>query len=137
MSDDDTPSCGSTSARFGCWTCTVVDKDNSLSDLIDAEFEYLEPLGAFRDRLKQVSNDPHCRSNTRRNAQPGLGPLTIPARKFLLAELLETQAKLGTTLITDHEVRLVQNWWGRDESTSVLREMEKLVQLSAPRDATK
>ncbi|MBX3441390.1 MAG: DNA phosphorothioation system sulfurtransferase DndC, partial [Planctomyces sp.] len=43
LSDDDAPSCGSTSARFGCWTCTVVDKDSSLSGLIDAGFEYLEP----------------------------------------------------------------------------------------------
>ena len=29
----DAPSCGTTSSRFGCWTCTVVDKDRSLEDL--------------------------------------------------------------------------------------------------------
>ena len=26
----DVPSCGTSSSRFGCWTCTVVEKDRSL-----------------------------------------------------------------------------------------------------------
>jgi DNA sulfur modification protein DndC len=130
VSDDDTPSCGSSSARFGCWTCTVIEKDNSLSGLIDAGFEYLEPLSQFRDRMKTMSDSPEYRSKTRRNGQPGLGPLTIPARKLLLAELLCTQDRVGMQLITDHEVRLIEDWWGRDETTAVLREMEKLVQLT-------
>ena len=53
VSEADSPSCGSTSARFGCWTCTVVDKDNSLSGLIDSGFEYLEPLSKFREPSKK------------------------------------------------------------------------------------
>jgi len=35
VSNDDAPSCGSNSARFGCWTCTVVEKDNPLESLIN------------------------------------------------------------------------------------------------------
>ena len=130
VSEDDTPSCGSSSARFGCWTCTVVDKDNSLSALIDAGFEYLEPLSDFRERLKQVSDNPEYRSKIRRNGQPGLGPLTMEARKMLLSELIEVQKGTGMHLITDHEIRLIHDWWGRDESTAILRELDQIVQLS-------
>jgi DNA sulfur modification protein DndC len=130
LGDDDTPSCGSSSARFGCWTCTVVEKDNSLAGLIDSGFEYLEPLAAFRDRLKAVSENPQYRSKVRRNGQPGLGPLTIEAREMLLRELLDVQAQTGMTLVSTHEVRLIRDWWGRDESTAVVRDMERLVKLS-------
>lgn len=130
LGEDDAPSCGSNSARFGCWTCTVVEKDSSLAGLIDAGFEYLEPLAAFRDRIKSISESPEFRSKIRRNGQPGLGPLTIEARRMLLTELLELQRQTGMQLITDHEVRLIKDWWGRDESTAVVRDMERLVKLS-------
>lgn len=133
VSEADSPSCGSSSARFGCWTCTVVDKDSSLNGLIDAGFEYLEPLSSFRERLKAVSNTPEYRSKVRRNGQPGLGPLTMEARRMLLEELLDVQSETKLELITDHEVRLIRDWWGRDETTAVLRDMDQLSQLSSPR----
>lgn len=127
----DTPSCGTTSARFGCWTCTVVEKDNSLTGLIDAGFEYLEPLAEFRERLKAVSADPDYRSKVRRNGQPGLGPLTFEARKMLLDELLAIQDATGLPLISPHEVRLIKDQWNRDESETMVREMDQLVQISS------
>ena len=84
VSANDAPSCGSNSARFGCWTCTVVEKDTSLESLIAAGNEHLEPLAEFRRRLKSVSEDPDCRSKVRRNGQPGLGPIIAPVRVQLL-----------------------------------------------------
>ena len=38
------PSCGTASSRFGCWTCTVVEKDRSMEAMIDAGHDHLEPL---------------------------------------------------------------------------------------------
>lgn len=128
---EDTPSCGTTSARFGCWTCTVIDKDNSLSGLIDAGFEFLEPLSEFRERLKSVSADPHFRSKIRRNGQPGLGPLTFEARKMLLEELLELQETTRLPLIHPHEVRLIRDQWNRDESDIMVREIDQLISISS------
>src|SRR5207237_392294 len=95
--------------------------------------EYLEPLSDFRERIKTVSNTPEYRSKVRRSGQPGLGPLTLEARRMLLSELLEVQERTGMALITDHEVRLIRDWWGRDESAAVIREMERLVQLGQGR----
>lgn len=123
MNTGDAPSCGSSSARFGCWTCTVVDKDKSLAAMIDAGHDHLEPLAAFRDRIRQVSGSPDHRSKVRRNGQPGLGPLTLDARRMLLDELLALQAETGQPLITDHEVRLIREQWEKDQTQEVLWEI--------------
>jgi len=128
MSNNDAPSCGSNSARFGCWTCTVIEKDGSLDNLIAAGHDHLEPLADFRNRLKAVSEDPDCRSKTRRNGQPGLGPLTLETRQRLLEELLAIQSDLGMQLISDLEVRLIRDQWGKDQAEEAWRDFGKLLQ---------
>lgn len=129
VGSDDTPSCGTTSARFGCWTCTVVEKDNSLAGLIDAGFEHLEPLADFRERIKAVSADPEHRSKIRRTGKPGLGPLTLAARNMLLDELLAMQRGTNLPLITPHEVRLIKDQWRKDEADAVIREVDRIVHI--------
>ncbi|WP_101255409.1 DNA phosphorothioation system sulfurtransferase DndC [Streptomyces barkulensis] len=49
--DSTTPSCGS--SRFGCWTCTLVEQDKSMSAMIqnDEEKEWMRPLLDLRDKL--------------------------------------------------------------------------------------
>jgi DNA sulfur modification protein DndC len=123
LGDADVASCGSSSARFGCWTCTVVEKDRSLEALAGAGYTDLQPLVDFRTRLKSVSENPEYRSKTRRNGQPGLGPLTVEARELLLAELLAIQEQCGLKLISDGEERLVREQWVKDEYTSLVRGM--------------
>lgn len=125
VTGDDPASCGTNSARFGCWTCTVVEKDNSLEALIEAGFPDLAPLANFRNRIKALSENPDCRSNVRRNGQPGKGPLTIETRQMLLEELLALQQKTSLPLISDHEVRLIREHWARDETEAVIRELAK------------
>jgi hypothetical protein len=51
---------------------------------------------------------------------------------MLLEELLATQATTQLKLITEHEIHLIRDWWERDETTAVVREMEQLVQLGLP-----
>ena len=128
MSANDAPSCGSNSARFGCWTCTVVEKDNSLESLIAAGNEHLEPLAEFRRRLREVSENPDCRSKTRRNGQPGLGPIIVPIRAQLLEELLSIQTVVGLPLISEVEVRLIRDQWGKDQAEEAWRDLDRLPQ---------
>jgi DNA sulfur modification protein DndC len=85
----------------------------------------LEPLADFRRRLKDVSDNPEHRSKVRRNGQPGLGPLTLEARKMLLDELLRVQADVGLELISNTEIRLVREQWTVDETEGLLREVSK------------
>ena len=49
--DDSTPSCGD--SRFGCWVCTMVEQDRSMTAMIqnDAEKEWMTPLLELRDAL--------------------------------------------------------------------------------------
>ena len=49
--DSSTPSCGT--SRFGCWVCTVVDKDRSMEAMIknDEEKVWMTPLLELRNEL--------------------------------------------------------------------------------------
>lgn len=47
--DTSTPSCGN--SRFGCWVCTVAERDSSMEAMIDKGEEWLEPLLEFREWL--------------------------------------------------------------------------------------
>jgi DNA sulfur modification protein DndC len=49
--DDTTPSCGD--SRFGCWVCTLVEKDRSMTAMVqnDAEMEWMQPLLELRNLI--------------------------------------------------------------------------------------
>jgi DNA sulfur modification protein DndC len=68
--DKTSPSCGS--SRFGCWSCTVVDKDVSMQSIINNGETWLQPLLDFRDWLA-ATGDPdkkvNIRSTRRRNGR--------------------------------------------------------------------
>jgi DNA sulfur modification protein DndC len=96
--DSSTPSCGD--SRFGCWTCTLVEKDKSMSAMIqnDEEKEWMLPLLDLRNAL-DVADDRHLRDFRRMNGSVQLfhdktipGPYTQAAREDWLARLLEAQA---------------------------------------------
>ena len=52
--DTSTPSCGG--GRFGCWTCTVVDKQTYLTSLVDNGEEWMGVLAELRNKLKETQN---------------------------------------------------------------------------------
>ena len=125
------PACGTSSARFGCWTCTVVTKDRSLTGMIDAGFEDLEPLMDFRDWLAGIRNNPKFRLSVRRNGRVQLksdgglifGPFTIAARRKILEKLRDTENLVGRKLIGDDEVGLIHQIWADDAIHSLTRRM--------------
>ncbi len=95
--DASTPSCGD--SRFGCWVCTMVSKDKSMSAMIanDEEKEWMLPLLRLRDEL-DVDDDRHLRDFRRMNGavqlfhgRPIHGPYTQQARERWLRMLLEAQ----------------------------------------------
>ena len=52
--DTSTPSCGG--GRFGCWTCTVVEKQNYLTNMADKGEKWMEVLDVLRNKLKDTQN---------------------------------------------------------------------------------
>jgi DNA sulfur modification protein DndC len=108
--DQTTPSCGN--SRFGCWTCTVVEKDKASEGLLASGDNRMEALIQFRDTLIQF-RDPEqgYRDNVRKNGSLGPGPLKLAARKELLRKLLELQQQTGLKVISDEELHVIQGHW--------------------------
>jgi DNA sulfur modification protein DndC len=121
-SPDDAPSCGTTSSRFGCWTCTVVEKDRSLEGFVESGFAEFAPLIAFRDWLASIRNDPHRRLARRRNGRLTVtrdgvfipGPFTLETRVEILQKLLALQEQTGRPLISHDEVARIRAIWTED-----------------------
>lgn len=61
----DTPSCGN--SRFGCWICTVVNEDKSLTGFIENGESELMPLLEFRQWLLSIRNKHEFRMQYRRD----------------------------------------------------------------------
>ncbi|MBW4501189.1 MAG: DNA phosphorothioation system sulfurtransferase DndC [Scytonema hyalinum WJT4-NPBG1] len=132
--DTSTPSCGS--SRFGCWVCTLVSQDKSLTAMIqnDEEKEWLQPLLDFRVELDAEENRER-RDFRRRNGdvqlyernlddeisvEPIPGPYLKEAREDWLRKLLTVQTQIrrtapenmrDITLITLEEMSEIRRIW--------------------------
>lgn len=127
--DTSTPSCGN--SRFGCWVCTVVEKDKSMENLIDNGEEWMEPLLELREELKKTQ-DPEkkleYREFKRRNGKVIFysdgtekvtpGPYKLEFCKEFLGKLLSAQKKIQKEgpdpkmkLISEEEIHEIQRIW--------------------------
>lgn len=100
--------------RFGCWTCTVVKRDQTMRNLALAGDETLVKLLAFKERLREVSRNPSMRMGVTRQGRPGPGPLTLDARRELLQSLKLLEDEIGVQLISDSEEKVVRVLWESD-----------------------
>ena len=124
--DTSTPSCGN--SRFGCWVCTVVEKDRTMQSLIDSGEEWMEPLLDFREKLAetQIPERKHeFRDYKRRDGKAIVkdgkvipGPYLPHIRQRLLRELLQLQLQVqkegpdpDLTLITSAELHEIRRIW--------------------------
>ncbi|HXT16626.1 MAG TPA: DNA phosphorothioation system sulfurtransferase DndC [Gemmatimonadaceae bacterium] len=127
--DTTTPTCGN--SRFGCWVCTVVEKDSAMEAMVDSGEDWLEPLLEFRDLLS-ATQDPDkkrlYRDFRRKSghvafigdtAKPVPGPYTLAVCKDFLRRLLETQVRVAKeapleeapTLIHEAELHEIRRIW--------------------------
>ena len=102
--DTSTPSCGD--SRFGCWVCTMVEQDKSMTAMIqnDDEKQWMLPLLELRNRLdppKTPEGDRALRDFRRMNGsvqlyrdRPIPGPYTQTARESWLRQVLEAQSHI-------------------------------------------
>lgn len=125
LSQEDAPSCGTTSPRFGCWTCTVVAKDRSLRGLIASGHEesaVLEQLFDFREWLVELREHDANRQRVRRDGNTRsradgsrvLGPFTLRVRRTILSRLRELEDQTGWPLISESEEEIIRDIWRRD-----------------------
>ena len=117
-------SCGQ--SRFGCWTCTVVKDDKSMSALVKKGQDWMAPLIEYRNQLVDERNDPQYRMATTRNGADATdeegqnrGTYTPEYRAKLLRRLLEDEKRVHAThpevkLISNQELIAIQVTWTRD-----------------------
>jgi DNA sulfur modification protein DndC len=118
--DETTPSCGN--SRFGCWVCTVVNKDKSMEGLIDSGEDWMQPLADIRNFLIETRDNPEkWRERHRRDGsiKEGIwGPYKFETRVEILKRILKAQLLIqeseGIELITHQEMVLIQYHWFRD-----------------------
>lgn len=124
--DTSTQSCGD--SRFGCWVCTLVDRDKSMTAMIqnDEEKEWMLPLLEFRNEL-DLPNDRHLRDFRRMRGhvqifhdKPIPGPYKQSVREQWLKKVLEIQGWLRKNgpsgvreidLITLKELQEIRRIW--------------------------
>jgi len=125
LSQEDVPSCGTTSPRFGCWTCTVVQKDRSLQGLIKSghkDARLFEHLFDFREWLVELRENDSNRQRVRRDGNLRTrsdgtlvrGPFRIEVRKKILSELQALEMKIGAQLISQGEIEVIRDIWRKD-----------------------
>jgi DNA sulfur modification protein DndC len=130
----ESPSCGKT--RFGCWVCTVVEKDRSMEGMLRNGEEWMVPLWKYRETIYQYRNDETKRDTRRRDGSKGTGPFLPKIRQELLEKLLEAEKDVNIKyhelkkssndynpneqieLIKDEEIELIQENWNKDGDIS-------------------
>lgn len=142
--DKSTPSCGS--SRFGCWTCTLVQQDTTMENLIDNGEEWMTPLLEFRDFLSETQ-DPEkkhiFRSHKRRDGRIAYvrdgtriayGPYKLEWRKEFLKRLLQIQNDIrqngpdpDVSLISFEELEYIRDYWREEEWTDSVPDIYRQV----------
>ena len=136
LSQDDAPSCGTTSPRFGCWTCTVVPKDRDLSEQSDDDFRRFEPLMDFRDWLLEIRDSPDRRMEPQLAGEDlafpcgeGIsGPFTLETRREIYDRLKAVQRETGMPLLSREDDDFIRIIW-RDDA--ILHEIKSRRYLHA------
>ena len=125
--DKSAPSCGK--SRFGCWVCTMVDKDKSMEAMIanDQEKEWMTALLDFRNEFGNEEGDRERRSFRRMNGSIQgnygklfHGPYNKETRDIWLEKLLTIQRDINQNgpedfrnleLIKIEELRAIRRIW--------------------------
>jgi len=127
--DTTTPSCGG--GRFGCWTCTVVERDKSMEAMIDSGQDWMEPLLDLRNWLaatQEPSRKHEFREVRRRDGKIRTwgedsnkiiwGPYKLEIRKEILRRLLQAEQDVrrngpdpSARLISEDELHAIRHLW--------------------------
>lgn len=126
--DDKTPPCGN--SRFGCWVCTLIDRDKTMESLVSGDEKWMGDLLRFRSLLMDTQNKKKkqkYREYKRRHGKVQFigesdkvtpGPIKMKYKKEFLKKLLKIQTKLrkklpdrDITLISEDEIHEIRKIW--------------------------
>jgi len=107
------------SSRFGCWTCTAVSKDRSLTNMIEQDLDrygYMQPLADLRNFIAETQYDWDRRQFVQRTINDGY--ITIAPDTYspaMCAELLRyaltAQLESGIEIVSEAALVLIDARW--------------------------
>lgn len=104
-----TQSCGK--SRFGCWVCTVVDRDKSMENFVENGYDWMEELLDFRNWIYDIRQQKYQRYPKWFPEKIKFGPFLHLIRNDLLVRIKKIQDKLSSHLnkkiITDKELEII------------------------------
>jgi len=119
-------SCGK--SRFGCWVCTVVDRDRSMENFIDNGEVWMKELLNFRNWLYEI------RQQTNQYVPKHLGLNGVKFGSFLLktrweilTKLLDMQKRLPIKLISSDELHYIRELLGKESEGKVKQGLKRFV----------
>lgn len=125
MIETGTQSCGK--SRFGCWVCTVVDRDRSMENMIANGEEWMEELLNFRNWLYDIRQQTSQYVPAHLDSSVKFGPFLLRTRREILNKLLRMQECLPIELITPDELRYVYELLEIESEGEAKRGLRKFV----------
>ena len=110
-----TQSCGR--SRFGCWVCTVVDRDRSMENFVNNGAKWMEGLLDFRNWIYEIRREDSQYIPPKLDGKVKFGPFLLRAREEMLERLLQLQDKIGFELIGKEELGVTQSLLEGDKKT--------------------
>ena len=93
---------GNTTMRFGCWMCTVVQRDKTMEIMAKSGNQKIQKMLAFREWLVEEARKPENRYLRKNRIK---GRLNKDFRKTILEKVLELQDEIGISIISKEEIK--------------------------------
>lgn len=120
-----TQSCGR--SRFGCWVCTVVDRDRSMENFVNNGAKWMEGLLDYRNWIYEIRREDSQYIPGKLAGKAKFGPFLLRVREEMLERLLELQDKIGLELIGKEELGITQGLLERDKRARSIDGMKRYI----------
>lgn len=114
-----TQSCGK--SRFGCWVCTVIDRDKSMENFVGNGYAWMKDLLNFRNWLYNIRRQEYQSIPSNFSSQIKFGPFLLRTRNEILKKLLRIQNDLinhlKEPLISPDELTMIRNLLNKDSNS--------------------
>lgn len=118
-------SCGK--SRFGCWVCTVVDRDKSMENFIDNGHVWMKQLLDYRNWLYDIRQQTYQHVPKRLESKVKFSSFLIRTRQEMLDKLLNMQEHMPIELISPSELHLVRELLKTESEGKVNQGLNKFV----------
>ena len=120
-----TQSCGK--SRFGCWVCTVIDRDKSMENFVNNGHPWMKGLLDFRNWLYEIRQQSYQYVPKRIESKVKFGPFLSKTRQEILKRLLDLQECLSFELIAPHELNYINEHLKKVSEDKTKQDMRKFI----------